>query len=117
MSVTESLCESFRSLEVIEIVKPIGEPAETVLEPRAPFWIPTFGLPFKDAVCASIFKLNNAELFRAFNSQEQVGFEITKERILEGNLSSRSNLWENSSHVRRQVLALLEKRLYIGRLR
>ena len=32
VSVTESLCESLRSLEVIEIVKPISELAEPVLD-------------------------------------------------------------------------------------
>jgi hypothetical protein len=99
VSVTESLCESLRSLEVIQIVKPIGELAEPVLESRAPFWIPAFGLLLENAVLASILKFNNAKLFRALIPQQQVGFEITKEGVFEGYLSSRSNLGEDGSHV------------------
>jgi hypothetical protein len=82
MAMAECLGETFCSLEVVQVVKPIRKLANSVFKPRAPFGIAAFGLPLENAIRTAVFELNDTEPFLFFISKHQIGSKISEEGIL-----------------------------------
>src|SRR5258708_5610741 len=98
MAMSECLRESLGLLEIIKVVKPIHHLAEAMIEARTPFRSRLRAGLLEDAVLMSVFKFDDAEFSFILVPQEHVCRKITEERVLEGQLSSRSDVGRKSSH-------------------